>query len=91
MANVIFKYPLRETDVQEVAMPQCSRLLSVGQQDGVPVLWALVNTDFPQTERRIRIIGTGNRISSVLGPFIGTVQMDSGPVWHLFDQGESPT
>jgi len=86
----VFKYYLKETDVQEVMMPTGAQILHVAQQAGMLCLWVLVELNNPLVERRIRIFGTGHPISVELGPFIGTVMMSSGLVWHIFDQGEAP-
>ena len=95
--RVIWKYPLELTNRQEIAVPFGARPLSVGQQEGQLMLWALVRPDHPMTGVVvIRIVGTGHLFESEsLDPeycrFIGTVQMPvpgtPGLVWHVFEQG----
>lgn len=81
----IWKYPLKLTDEQIIEMP-AGTPLSVGEQDGQLMLWALVEPDKPMLARRIRIIGTGHPIDGerVLGSFLGTIQSNLGLVWHIF-------
>jgi len=86
----IFKYPVNITDEQMVAMPKGAEILSVQVQHGSACLWAMVNTENPNTFRRINIKGTGHPIHGELGTFIGTVQFDNGVlVFHVFDGGEN--
>lgn len=84
----IWKFPIRITDAQRVAMPRHSRLLSFQVQDGTPILWALVRPDMDSVDRDLHVVGTGNPAAHVcMMPHIGTIQRD-GFVWHLFDGGE---
>jgi hypothetical protein len=86
----VWKYPLRITDTQPVNMPEGAQILSVQFQGEALCLWALVDTHKPQTQRIIRIIGTGNPIVEYgTAPviFIGTVQQFGGQlVWHVFER-----
>jgi hypothetical protein len=82
---VIWKYPLKITDLQTVEMPVRGQILSAGNQGGVLTLWALVDTREPLGPRIIEIIGTGNPIETAPRVFIGTVQMPPF-VWHVFDR-----
>ena len=86
--KTIYKYPLTITDRQDVEMPTGSRLLSVGEQEGQLILWVAVDTNKPTISRCIVIVGTGNPAKNIVdSPFIGTVQMSNGLVWHVFDEG----
>lgn len=102
--NTIWKFELRETDVQRVRMPAGARLLSVQGQlieewyEGgnarrvtAPMLWAQVDTDAPTVERLIAIVGTGNPAPAVDDEdsiYVGSAIC--GPfVWHVFDGGEN--
>lgn len=75
-------------------MPKDAEPLSVGQQGADIVCWALVHEGDPaDTPRQILGAGTGHTIPMYTGQFLGTVQMDSGLVFHFFDLGaaELPT
>lgn len=87
--QVIFKYPLNHGDYPQ--LPAGAQPISVGCQGSTLVLWALVNPGAELRTRRIRIFGTGHECDTVAGRFLGTVQMPSGLVWHVFDCGEIPT
>lgn len=82
----IFKYPLRLSDLQEVALPRDARVLSVGlDPNGLLCLWALVNPSFDVVPRQVRIIGTGNEVptEALSMMFAGTVTTEYF-VWHVF-------
>lgn len=93
--RTIYKYPLGVTGEQKVSLPEGAEPLCV-QVQTVPaagfsrqpieqlVLWALVDTDKPSKDMTISIFGTGNPVAMDLGLYLGTVQMNSGLVWHVF-------
>jgi hypothetical protein len=90
MARAIWKYDLRARlfDDITVSMPTGARVLCVQVQQGVPRLWALVDTEAPVKARSFRIVGTGH----VLGDdadvwrYIGTFQLHRGAlVFHVFE------
>ena len=81
----IYKYRLEITDYQRIELPVGARLLHVGEQSGELYLWAMVWTTNNTEPCQVRIFGTGNPVySGDLGEFVGTVQMSSGLVWHVF-------
>lgn len=84
----IWKFPLRfPADVQTVAMPRRSEILSCQLQDSTPTLWAVVDPEEPTESRTIRIFGTGHTLPEqhAILSYIGTVQMIGGAlVWHVF-------
>lgn len=82
--KTIYKYPLPgPTTVLE--MPKRAKILHVHTQEGVPTLWALVDTESYQTEKRTFIwIGTGLQFNLYDGEYIGTVH--AAPfVWHIHE------
>jgi len=87
MKTVIWKFPLKVTDIQEIETPVGSVLLSVQIQNEIPCLWVLVfNTEAEKEIIRLRTIGTGNPISdNDFDPrdFLGTYQLNSF-VGHVF-------
>lgn len=83
--RTIWKYELRITDVQSVDLPGGSTPLSVGEQNGRLVLWAVVEPEARRWPYSIRIVGTGNPFPDANECYlIGTVQMSNGLVWHVF-------
>jgi hypothetical protein len=85
----VFKYLIPVDDEPTVRLPLGARILSVGQQNGVMFLWALVNPGEQRTERRtLRVAGTGHEIADVDElQFIGTVHMHGGAlVFHIFER-----
>ena len=94
----IFKYALRVTDEQQLVLPQHAQILSVAEMDTTTIaLWALVDPSLAskgkgyETERLVRIFGTGNPIDEdqLEGVnFVGTAVTRIGLVWHVFVGGE---
>lgn len=84
--SVVWKYELRIDDAQVVEMPSDADLLHVAEQNGHLCLWARVIPTGQRPERRkILIRGTGAPIWQQ--DHVGTVLMDNGLVWHVFDGG----
>lgn len=81
----IWKFPLQVTDEQLLVMPSDAEVLSVQMQQGVLCLWAKLETKRPCSQRRVRIVGTGNPCVDV-GRYVGTVQQyDGALIWHVFE------
>jgi hypothetical protein len=64
------------------------RPLKIQLQEGIPTLWALVETSAPTVKRSILLIGTGWPISqdspeAMLAGYIDSIQQGSY-VWHFF-------
>ena len=89
MPQAIWKFTLELTDDQEIEMPLGSIILSTALQHGRIQLWAMVDTQIYEKEKRqIAIIGTGHEMSSfkASGKFIGSAISETGNfVWHVFD------
>ena len=88
--NRILKYPLKLADRQTITLPANTRILSVENQRGSVVMYALV--DCEATDMRvytIKMIGTGHYADSVVNsPFIGTVNLENGSLmFHVFVDG----
>lgn len=82
----IWKFPLKVKDVQQIEMPQGTRLLSVQVQRGIPCLWALVDEQAPREKRLIVTYETGHYVHDGTRAFVGTYQIDGGElVFHVFD------
>lgn len=93
--KTIWKYQLFEVDEQIIRIPIRGEILSVQCQGEQICLWVMVRPDEPMTNRTIEVLGTGNPIPETDKPFsrqpirafIGTVQMPTGLVWHIFEKG----
>lgn len=82
--RTIYKYPLRP-GLNTVSMHFNAHRLHVGDQDGVPTLWAQVNTDEPLVEQVYEVFGTGQPLPEHIG-YMEHVGTAVGPlfVWHVY-------
>jgi hypothetical protein len=62
-----------------------AKILSVGAQGDNVCVWAIVDPTYTTEYRAIDAYGTGHQVPANPGRFLGTVQMDDGLVFHLFD------
>lgn len=82
--KTIYKYPIEITDYQEIEIPEGSSILHVGlDPNGVPCIWAEVNTSLKRTSIGIWIFGTGNPVNSDGKEHKGTF-IDGFCVWHVY-------
>ena len=87
----IYKYQIPIQDSIKLTLPKDALILSFQIQNGIPVLWAMVNTEAEREERSFLLFGTGHPIRITEGKhnlqFIGTIQDENLPlVWHLFEE-----
>ncbi len=82
--KTIYKYPIKITDEQEIQMPGEVTVLHAGlDPQGVPCVWAMVDSDLPTGPVSILVIGTGNPMPYVAHTHLGSFVQ--GPfVWHVF-------
>ncbi len=87
----IYKYPLEIVGKQQLLLPMGAEVLSVGNQNEILSLWALVSPEEESLPYDITIIGTGKELSdeAVAGlraqNFYGTASMAGGQlIWHVF-------
>lgn len=86
MDNRIWKFELEITDIQTLKMPCGAKILSAASQNGTLCLWAMCDTEKPDKNRVIEIIGTGNPVHMCFERvFIGTAIMNPF-VWHVFER-----
>ncbi len=85
--KTIYKYNVTLEDTFELKLPKGAQVLSVQEQYGDPVMWAVIDTEAPKEKRTFRLVGTGHPIDPELNlAFIGTFQLDHGDfVGHLFE------
>ena len=81
----IYKYQFQIADKIEIEMPIHSDILAIQLQNGIPTMWAKVDTSLQKVKRIFVVFGTGHEISSVFDyRHIGTIQLN-GFVWHIFE------
>lgn len=85
----MYKYPLFAVggavfdDTVRVNMPPSTGIQFVGMQNGVVMLWGLVDANAPLIERVFHIAGTGHVLPR--DPcYLGSV-FDRQFVWHIFE------
>ena len=89
MSKQIWKYVLNINETK-LEMPDQAMVLSVGTQSDNIYLWALIDTELANTTRTFYTCGTGWDIEKsveYLFP-IGTVQMQNGLVFHVFEEDD---
>lgn len=91
----IWKFPITPNSIEdhqyefEIKMPYGSKLLHVGLDgQGVPAVWAEVFTDRRSVLRRFLSVGTGHGSPPDSAPFVGTIVLSDGYVFHIYDGGE---
>ncbi len=84
----IFKYPVATMPEFVIAMPRNAKILTVQNQYGNPMLWALVNPEAETEQRKFRVFGTGHTIKDLNGAeYIATYQLNDGTfIGHLFEE-----
>ena len=62
------------------------KFLDIQMQNGVPVIWAIVDTELRDKKFYIYCYGTGWELNDgeELEDYLGTVQDNEGYVWHYF-------
>jgi hypothetical protein len=84
--QTIWKFPLRITDVQTIALPMGAQILTAQAQGDELQLWAIVDPHELGERRTFRLETTG--IPIAIGParYIATFQLHGGLfVGHLFE------
>ncbi len=92
--RTIWRFPLAWQDNQVVRLPGLfinnekdvitkAKILTVGVKDGIPHLWALMDTNAPKTERTVRLIFTGELYDYAGEDYVGTF-INEGLVYHVF-------
>ena len=89
--HTIYKYPLVNTMVQVILLPEDAGILNIEYQYGALQLWAGINTDNPLVEHVIHMYGTGLEIPELPISrelvYINTVFLDQKSfVFHFFEE-----
>jgi hypothetical protein len=82
---LIYKYtPDR---LGKISIPMKAKILTAQMQGTDIVIWAEVDTDNFNEDRRFTIVGTGWDLGEEPSErtYVATVQEPSGYVWHIFE------
>jgi hypothetical protein len=84
--KTIWKYEIPIEEKFEISMPIMARILSVQNQQRVPQMWCLVDSDKPVKTRKFIIVGTGHEVMHGNLTYIGTFLVHGDMlVLHLFE------
>lgn len=83
----IYKFPFETNDMVDISMPEGATILCVETQGEQPCMWALVDPDAPELNRKFRVFGTGHPVyDAEMLKFIATYQLQGGAlVFHIFE------
>jgi hypothetical protein len=88
MSKAIYKYSIDayDTEIQKIVMPVNHQLLTVQEQRGELVMWALVDLDTPSADVSVVVVVTREIFPDVGRPieYVGTVQLLLSYVVHVF-------
>ena len=85
--KTIYKYQLSAVERQSIYMPEGAEVLTVQDQNGALCLWALIDSDNSQSERIIYMVGTGHKINTEKGNYVGTIQsLEGALILHVFEK-----
>lgn len=88
MIKLVHKFQLVPNDLTSVDMPTGAEVLHFDVQNGAPCIWARVDPLEPFETRWFRMAGTGHPLGGSgidIGRHVGTVLLDNGLVFHLFE------
>lgn len=80
MADVIYKYGPIEPGMDFLIVK--GQPVHVGLQNGKIFVWSRNLCEIVEDERTVRLVATGE---AYIDPYIGTVIMPSGLVWHCVE------
>lgn len=83
MTETIWKYPLKQKEMQEIEMPEGAGILCAQEQDGTPCIWAQVNPHAEKKPIRVYIYETGQMLHNTQGRYIGTIQLGTYVI-HIY-------
>lgn len=82
--KIIYKYPLQITDEQTIEISRYAKPLCVQVQNGIPCLWAEVDTRFAKEIKTVYSYGTGHTIDRLGIQYLGTYQIENNLVFHVY-------
>lgn len=80
---IIYKYMI--TPILDLELPKDAKILAVQIQRGEPQMWVLHDPFAEKTTRKFVAVGTGAYFESDNLNYIGTFQLPTGLVYHLFE------
>ena len=81
----IYKYQLEPEENQILSLPEDAKFIYTGMQKEKITIWVVIESMNRLRDYDIKIIGTGWNIPDYDSlRYIGTVQMITGFVWHIF-------
>lgn len=81
----VYKYKLNLIETQVIKLPCKREILTVGTQESMPVLWALVDQDAMYEDVKIRMYGTGHNMPPDIHiQYISTIFYHD-LVFHVFE------
>ena len=88
--HTIYKYQLPFADSFSVPLPMGASIVSFGNQNEIPTIWAIVNKNAVKNDlikpRKFRMAGTGHDINCADLLYIGTAHFQrSSLIFHLFE------
>lgn len=87
--RTVYKYDIPMSAIYfgqfAIDMPKYAEILCVQMQDGIPQLWAMVDSERDLVARSFFKAGTGQAMSNEKLIYIGTWQQPPF-VWHLFEE-----
>ncbi len=86
--RVVYKYLIEIGRITEIQLPVNTELLRIGEQGRSVFMWTIQDSDARGgvTTRAFTIHGTGHHDIADDEEYVGTVQMPSGMVWHVFEK-----
>ena len=60
--RAIYRQPIEVTDLQTITGPGARKVLSVEDRRGVPEVWYTVDTEAPEQDILVWVVGTGHPI-----------------------------
>lgn len=78
----VYKYPFEIGDVVTLTLPRDFEVVLVECQEGVPCLWARIDTSKPLYNTKFLLTGTGHPVPR---SFAHVASFQHGPfVWHMW-------
>lgn len=83
--KAIYKYELPYAPgVVTTINEKIVKILKVDYQNGLPMMWAIVETDDTSVESKIMSFGTGWELPNGVEEYVGSLQDLGEYVWHYF-------
>ncbi len=85
MAKVIYKFPLKIDEANEIMVSEGYEILTVQTQNGNPFIWIIIETENRIDKCILEIVYTGNPMLQKFKKYIGTFQLLEGILdYHVF-------